>query len=110
MINEHYDYVTKSGDYRVKFYNMNSGSIFPVHGAIFIEGFWVLMAWSETGKADPVYSMTEPNETCWDLKRVRYSPKKEKAVVIVSNYPTPLPQRILKTFNGKRVRVTLEEC
>ena len=108
MINEHYDYVTKTGDYKVKFYCMNSGSFYPIQGAIFIEGMWVLMQWNENGKADPVYSMTEKSH--WDLKKVKYSPKKEKAVVIISKYPMPLPQRILKTFTGKRVRVTLEEC
>lgn len=108
MINEHFEYRTKQGSYPVRFYNMECGGLFPIHGAIQINGFWLPMSWNNKGKADPVYSMTESSE--WDLVKVKYAPKKEKAIIIVNSYPAPMPQRILNRFNGKRVRVTLEEC
>jgi len=107
MIDEHNAYRTKQGSFEVRFYNMESGGDYPHHGAIRIDGNWVPMRWNRKGKADPVYSMSEGKE--WDLVKVRYSPKKERSIVIVSKYPMPLPQRILEKFNGKRVRITLEE-
>jgi hypothetical protein len=107
MINEHYVYRTKIGAHEVRFYNMEAGGRYRIHGAIRIDSQWILCCWDAEGYADPAYSMSDGKE--WNLIRVRYSPKKEKAVIILSSYPAPIPQRILTKFNGKRVRLTIEE-
>ncbi len=107
MINEHYEYVTKTGNHPVTFYNMNAAGFYPIHGFIRVNGLDILLAWDHNGKSDPVYSLAE--DKSWDLVKVRYSPKKEKAVIVLSQYPAPMPQRILAKFSGKRVKVTLEE-
>jgi hypothetical protein len=102
MINEHFEYRTKVGSHLVRFYNMECGSQFPIHGAVRFEGLWTPMRWTNSGKSE------EGKE--FDLVKVKYAPKREKAIIILNSYPAPLPQRILARFNGKRVRVTLEEC
>ena len=107
IVNPDFEYETKAGGYKVVFYNFTANSHFHIHGAIRIQERYVLMAWDSEGRADPVYSMTENKE--WDLKKVKYLPKKDKAVVLVTKYPMPLPVRILEKFNGKRVKITLEE-
>lgn len=107
MINKDYDYVTKTGSIPVKFYTFNAMGAYPIHGAILIKGISILMAWNERGRADPAYSMSDGKD--WDLVKAKYSPKKEKSILVLSSYPAPLPQRILAKFSGKKVKITLEE-
>lgn len=107
MINEHYEYVTKTGNYPVTFYTLNAAGYYPIHGTIRVNGLDILLAWDERGRSDPTYSLTDSKD--WDLVKIRYSPKKERAVIMVSSYPAPLPQKILERFSRKKVRITLEE-
>jgi hypothetical protein len=107
MISAEYKYKTREGHYDVRLYSFDGNSKFCIHGAIRINGIWQLMSWDRNGKADPVYSMTDGRE--WDLIKVKPIMVKDKATVIVSRYPAPLPERILKMFAGKRTKITLEE-
>ena len=107
IVNPDFIYTTRLGDYAVTFYTHQAVSHYNIHGSIRVNGRDVPMSWDADGRADPVYSMTEGRE--WDLKKVKYNPKKEKAVIILSKYPMPLPMRILEKFSGKRVRISLEE-
>lgn len=107
MINEHYDYVTKAGNYPVTFYTLNAAGYYNIHGFIRVNGLDILLSWDQNGKCNPVHSLTDGKD--FDLVKVKYSPKKEKAVIVLSTYPSPLPQRILSKFQGKRVKLTIEE-
>ncbi len=107
MINEQFKYETKVGKYPVRFYDFEANTAYPIHGAIRLDGRWILMAWNRNGMSDPVYSLTEKSE--WDLVKIRPQPKNEKSVIIVNSYPAVLPQRIVSKFSGKRVKITLEE-
>ena len=107
MIAKENKYETKLGRYEVRLYAFDGTGNFPIHGAIRIDGRWIVMAWDRRGRADPVYSMSEGNE--WNLIKVKPIMVKDKATVVVSKYPMPLPERILRMFSGKRVKITLEE-
>lgn len=107
MIDEKHLYRTRKGNHEVRFYSMDAGGKFPLHGAIKIQGNWLLMCWSKSGHCDPIYSMTDGTD--WDLVKIRPQPFRNRVTIILSQYPMPLPQRILTRFIGKRVRLSIEE-
>lgn len=107
MINPKFQYKTRTGNFEIRFYCYDGNGIYSVHGAIKITGIWILMAWDKNGKSDPAYSLTDGPE--WDAIKVKEIKSKDKAQIIQNDYPSPIPVRILNRFQGKRVKLIIEE-
>ena len=69
MISKDKTYRTECG-YEVRIYATDAGGLFPVHGAIFYDGVWSGMEWTEEGKTYVTTDFCKFN-TAYDLAEVK---------------------------------------
>jgi len=106
MISKDKTYTTLRG-MPVRIYATDAGGLFPVHGAIFNDGMWNGMKWTEEGKTH-VFNPSCMVNTVDDLIEVKPRIKRTVWLHIYDNYTKVSDTTIRLTMNKPRACVKIE--